>query len=41
MPQPGRGEVLVQSLEVGLDGTDMALRAGTHGSTPAGRLDAP
>jgi len=35
-PHPGRGEVLVQVLEVGLDGTDKALRTGTHGRAPAG-----
>lgn len=38
-PQPGSGEVLVQVLEVGLDGTDKALRTGrTTERRLAGRI---
>lgn len=35
-PEPGPDEVLVEVLEVSLDGTDGALRTGRHGRPPAG-----
>lgn len=35
-PSAGSGEVLVRSLEVGVDGTDRALQRGQTGSAPAG-----
>ena len=33
---PGRGEVLVKMLEVGIDGTDMEINMGQYGEPPAG-----
>lgn len=35
-PQPGPGEVLVRTLEVGICGTDRELNAGSYGEAPPG-----
>ena len=35
-PQPARGQVLVQTLEVGICGTDRTIAAGHYGRAPAG-----
>ncbi|MEW6156795.1 MAG: glucose 1-dehydrogenase [Verrucomicrobiota bacterium] len=34
-PKPGRREVLVQTLEIGIDGTDAEINEGLYGSAPA------
>ncbi|WP_158057657.1 glucose 1-dehydrogenase [Halorussus halophilus] len=36
-PEPERGEVLVKTLRVGVDGTDHEVIEGSHGSFPAGQ----
>jgi threonine dehydrogenase-like Zn-dependent dehydrogenase len=35
-PEPGPGEVLVETLRVGVDGTDMEVVSGAHGGFPEG-----
>lgn len=35
-PTPGAGEVLVRTLRVGVDGTDMEVLSGSHGGFPEG-----
>jgi len=37
VPSPGRGEVLVKVLEVGIDGTDMEINRGQYGEPPLGQ----
>ena len=35
-PTPGVGEALIQTLRVGVDGTDHEVLMGNHGAPPAG-----